>query len=189
MPKAVAAPLYQVKVTLTGVRPPVWRRLLVPSSISLKKFHQILQIALGWTDSHLHEFKARGQTYGIPHSEYPNSTQDEARVRLNEVLIKEKDWMLYEYDFGDGWEHKVVVEKVLSLKPDVTAPKCIAGARACPPEDCGGVGGYEEFLEAIKDPFHPEHEEMLEWIGGDFDPNYFDPEEVNGELRARIRRL
>src|SRR5262249_34824590 len=106
--------IYQVKVTLTGVKPVVWRRLLVPSAMSLKKFHQILQIPLGWTDSHLHEFEAHGQTYGIPHSEYPNTTKNEARVALNKVLVKETDALTYEYDFGDGWQHKVVLEKILT---------------------------------------------------------------------------
>ena len=189
MTGTVAPPIYQLKITLAGVRPPVWRRLRVPSSINLKNLHQILQVALGWTDSHLHAFEVAGQTYGTPHSEYPNATRNEARVRLNEVLLKEKDSMLYEYDFGDGWEHKVVLEKIIPSTPDLSAPSCIAGARACPPEDCGGVGGYEEFLEAIRDPFHPEHEAMLEWIGGDFDPKYFDLDEVNDELAVRVRGL
>jgi len=108
---------------------------------------------------------------------------------LNEVLLKEKDFIHYEYDFGDGWEHKVVLEKIIPSAPGLSAPSCIAGARACPPDDCGGVGGYQEFLEAIGDPFHPEHEAMLEWIGGEFDPEYFDPDEVNDELAARIRGL
>jgi hypothetical protein len=188
MSKDAADVIYQVKVTLSGVKPPVWRRLLVPSTVSLKKLHQILQIALGWTDSHLHEFEASGQTYGIPHSEYPNTTKNEARVVLNQVLVKARDSLTYEYDFGDGWEHKVVLEKILPSAPGARLPSCIGGARACPPEDCGGIGGYEEFLEAISDPFHAEHDEMLEWIGGDFDPNWFEQEEVNDEL-AHIRGL
>ena len=189
MAKTVAHPIYRLKVTLAGVQPPVWRRLRVPSHINLKRLHQILQVAFRWTDSHLHQFEVAGQTYGTPHSEYPNTTRNEARVRLNEVLLEEKDFMVYEYDFGDGWEHKVVLEKIIPSAPDLSSPNCIAGARACPPEDCGGVGGYEEFLGAIGDPLHPEHEAMLEWIGGEFDPEYFDPDEVNDELAARIRGL
>src|SRR6267143_112899 len=110
MAKTVAHPIYRLKVTLAGVQPPVWRRLRVPSHINLKRLHQILQVAFRWTDSHLHQFEVAGQTYGTPHSEYPNTTRNEARVRLNEVLLEEKDFMVYEYDFGDGWEHKVVLE-------------------------------------------------------------------------------
>jgi len=182
MRKASAPLIYQVKATLTEVRPPVWRRLLVPSSISLRKFHDILQIAFGWTDSHLHEFRLRGQSYGTPHSEYPNSTRDDTRLRLDQILLKEKDAMLYEYDFGDSWVHKIMLEKVLRTASDVKIPRCIGGARACPPEDCGGPLGYAEFLKAIQDPCHPEHEDMVAWIGGDFDPNWFEPAEVNEEL-------
>jgi hypothetical protein len=189
MSEIAGHPIYQLKVTLMEVRPPVWRRLQVPSSATLKKLHQILQIALGWTDSHLHEFVVGDQTYGTPHSEYPNKTRNEARVRLNEVLVKEKDSMVYEYDFGDGWEHKIVLEKILPNSPGLPFPACVAGARACPPEDCGGVSGYGEFLEAIADPFHPEHEDITQWIGGEFDPEYFDKDEVNEELAARIRGL
>jgi len=189
MVKTVAHPIYQLEVTLAGVRPPVWRRLRVPSSINLKELHQILQVAFGWTDSHLHEFEVAGQTYGTPHTEYANTTRNEARVRLNEVLLKEKDSIVYEYDFGDGWEHRVVLERIIPFAPDLSAPSCIAGARACPPDDCGGVGGYEEFLEAIGDSLHPEHEAMLEWIGGEFDPVYFDLEDVNRQLAPWRRGL
>lgn len=188
MAKTVAQRIYQIKVTLAGVRPAVWRRLLVPSTISLRKLHDILQIAMGWEDAHLHAFVAGGETYGMADPDFPDATRSDARVKLDAVLLREKDWLIYEYDFGDGWEHKVVLEKVLAQTPGLQAPRCIAGARACPPEDCGGVGGYEEFLQAIADPFHPEHEEMLEWIGGDFDPAWFEPEEINEELAARKRR-
>src|SRR5262249_5186188 len=96
--------------------------------------------------------------------------------------------LTYEYDFGDGWQHKVVLEKILTSAPGIKLPICVGGARACPPEDCGGVGGYQDFLDAIRDPFHPEHDAMLEWIGGDFDHNWFEQAEVNDEL-ARIRGL
>ncbi len=185
MHKPSESVIYQVKATLTEVRPPVWRRLLVPSSISLRKFHDILQIAFGWTDSHLHEFKVRGQSYGIPHSEYPNSTRNEARVRLDRVLVKHKDSMVYEYDFGDSWVHKITLEKVLSVASGVRVPRCIGGARACPPEDCGGPVGYAELLKAIQDPFHPEHEDMVAWVGGDLDPNWFELAEVNEELAGK----
>jgi hypothetical protein len=179
--------MYQIKVTLNGIRPPVWRRLLVPSSLSLKDLHDILQVAIGWTDSHLHQFVAKGTFYGEPDPEFEMERLDETRVRVDEVLRKEKDAMTYEYDFGDGWEHKIVLEKVLANPEASFAPSCIAGARACPPEDCGGVWGYANLLEIISDFSHPEHEEMLEWLGDAFDPGRFDMPETNSIL-ARMKR-
>jgi hypothetical protein len=185
MAKAVGQRMYQLKVTLAGVRPAVWRRLQVPSSVLLNELHDILQIALGWTNSHLHQYEARGQLYGKPHPEFSLQVQNEARVRLDEVLVREKDAMLYEYDFGDSWTHRIVLEKIVVAPPDLKLPKCVAGARACPPEDCGGVYGYAELLKAIRDPSHPEHDDMLEWVGGDYDPDFFDLEDVNKQLAPR----
>jgi hypothetical protein len=122
MTKARKSVVYQIKVTLNGVKPPVWRRLLVSSSISLKKLHDVLQTALGWTDSHLHQFVARGESYGIPDPEFGASTRNE-RVRLDQVLIREKESLIYEYDFGDGSTHKVVLEKVLASAEGLAIPK------------------------------------------------------------------
>jgi Plasmid pRiA4b ORF-3-like protein len=185
---AAEARVYQIKVTLTGVSPPIWRRLLVSSSTSLKQLHDILQTAIGWTDSHLHQFIARGQRYGRPDPELDVDVINEARVSLGQILRREKEWMSYEYDFGDGWTHKIVLEKVLTSSGGQAIPSCTAGSRSCPPEDCGGTWGYEEFLKAIGDPTHPEHDEMVEWIGGDFDPEHFDIAEVNALLAPRTRR-
>ena len=182
MAKTVAPAVFQLKVTLAAVRPAIWRRLLVQSSLTLKDLHNILQIVIGWTDLHLHQFEAKGQLYGRPDRESPVSIRNEARVLLGEVLPREKDSMLYEYDFGDGWIHKVVLEKIVSPSPKVKVPCCVAGARACPPEDCGGPYGYAEFLKAVRDPSHPEHEDMVEWLGGDFDPGHFDLADVNQQL-------
>jgi len=185
MAKASAQRVYQLKVTLAGVRPAVWRRLVVSSYATLKELHYILQVAMGWTDSHLHQFEAKGQLYGKPDPDFGPSVKDETRLRLDQVLLREKESMLYEYDFGDSWTHQIVLEKILPPSPQLKVPRCIAGARACPPEDCGGVYGYAEFLKAIKDPSHPEHDEMLEWIGGDYDPGFFDLEEINKYLAPR----
>jgi len=178
---------YQIKVTLNGIRPPIWRRLLVPSSLSLMDLHDVLQIAVGWTDSHLHQFVARGILYGQPDPEVGMGQVNERRVRLDEVLRAEKDAMTYEYDFGDGWEHKIILEKVLRNAEDDVAPSCIAGARACPPEDCGGIWGYANLLKIISDSSHPEHREMLEWLGDQFEPERFDISETNSVL-ARMKR-
>lgn len=184
---ATDAVMYQIKVTLNGIRPPIWRRLLIPSSFSLKDLHDVLQVAIGWTDSHLHQFVARGTLYGHPDPELGIGRHDERRVRLDEVLRTGKDAMTYEYDFGDGWEHKIILEKLLANAADDVAPSCIAGARACPPEDCGGVWGYANVLKIISDSSHSEHGETLEWLGDRFEPERFDIAEINGVL-AKVKR-
>lgn len=176
--------LYQIKVTLRGSKPPIWRRLLVSSDITLRKLHQIIQAAVGWWDYHLHQFIIGGQYYGEPHPDYDGwvDMRDERRIKLKQIPPGEK--FIYEYDFGDGWEHEVLVEKALLSEPGQAYPVCIKGKRACPPEDVGGIWGYADFLEAIGDPTHEEHEEYLEWVGGEFDPEAFDLEEINEALKA-----
>lgn len=187
MPSAKSATsdtVYQLKVTLTDSRPPIWRRIQVPSDITLGKLHRILQAAMGWTDSHLHRFDVKGVSYGLADPEL--DFRSERSAKLNEVAPTEGFKFRYEYDFGDSWMHNIVVEKILPADPDQRYPVCIKGKRACPPEDCGGVWGYAELEETLKDPSHPEHEEMMEWLDGDFDPEAFDLEQVNQELR-RVR--
>lgn len=175
-------PVYQLKVTLLESLPPIWRRIHVPANISLSTLHQVLQEAMGWQDCHLHQFIADGEHYGVPHPDDWEPIRDERRVRLNALLRAPKDRLDYQYDFGDGWDHRVVLEKVVPGET-LEHPRCLAGRRACPPEDSGGVWGYEEFLQAIGDPGHPEHETYVEWIGGEFDPAAFDVGEVNERLR------
>jgi hypothetical protein len=169
----------QLKVTLQGIRPPVWRRILVQSDVTLAQLHIILQMVLGWTDSHLHQFVANGLSYGVCSPDDEWEVIDEKKVRLNRLLRAPGDRMLYEYDFGDGWEHLIVLEKVEAALPNGKYPMVLAGRRARPPEDVGGTWGYEEFLKAIGDPNHPEHESYLEWCGGSFDPEKFDTLEIN----------
>jgi hypothetical protein len=181
-------PVYQIKVTLDGIRPAIWRRLFVPASITLEGLHDVLQVAFGWTDSHLHDFEARGVHYGQPDSELEMERLDEHCVPLEEVLRKPKDTMNYEYDFGDGWMHKVVLEKVLANAESRDTLSCIAGERACPPEDCGGPWRYAELLNALSDPSNTEHAEMLEWLGDDFEPEHFDLAQVNKVLAGVKRR-
>ncbi len=179
---AIKEKIYQLKVTLKGSKPPIWRRLLVRSSMTLPQLHNVLQMAMGWDNYHLHQFIAGGQFYGEPDPDFDMDVIDERRVKLDRLLQSEKDSIVYEYDFGDGWEHKVELEKILPFDPKATLPICTKGKRACPPEDVGGVWGYEEFLLAIKDPNHPEHESYLDWVGGEFDPEYFNMDEVNALL-------
>lgn len=176
--------IYQIKVTLKDSRPPIWRRIQVTGDITLRGLHQIVQIAMGWTGHHLHMFTIEGEDYGEPDPEFDlTPMHDDKRVKLSKVVDREKARFAYTYDFGDGWDHSLLVEKILPPQEDVQYPVCLAGARACPPEDCGGIYSYAEFLGAIRDPSHKRHEELLEWIGGSFDPEAFDMEEVNRELR------
>ncbi len=174
--------IYQLKVTLKGITPPIWRRLLIRSDTNLEQLHEVLQTTMGWLGGHLHQFVADDVQYGVPNDEWGVEVQDERRVTLADVAPTAGDRLLYEYDFGDGWEHDLLVEKVLEPEPGATYPVCLKGRRACPPEDVGGIWGYAEFLQILTDPDHPEYEERLEWIGGEFDPEEFDVEDVNAAL-------
>lgn len=178
-------PIYQIKLTLKDFKPPIWRRVELKADTTLYKLHDVIQAAMGWEDSHLHQFEHQGELYGIPDPEFDLDVISERRVRLNQLLEQEKDKLVYKYDFGDGWRHDVRLEKIMASQPGVKYPRCTKGKGACPPEDVGGVWGYAEFLEAVADPKHPEHQSYLEWIGEDsFDPAAFDPEEANDRLRA-----
>ena len=177
--------IYQIKVTLRGSKPPIWRRIEVRGDTRLDKLHLILQEMMGWLNYHLHQFIVAGDYYGEPHSDYDMwgpEMYDEKKVKLNQIVFGEKSKFSYEYDFGDSWEHELLIEKILPLEKGVHYPRCVKGKRACPPEDVGGIWGYEDFLEAIKNPKHPEHENLLEWIGGEFDPEEFDLNEINERL-------
>lgn len=179
-----SVPIYELKVTLRGISPPIWRRILVPADTTLARLHNVLQVAVGWGNEHLHAFEVDGRQYGPPMPQTGFEVEDERRVRLDQVLKAPQERLIYEYDFGDGWEHDVVLEKVLAPEPGAKYPAVVAGERAAPPEDVGGVYGYAEFLDAIADPEDPEHEELLEWIGGEFAPEAFDMAAVNRELRS-----
>jgi hypothetical protein len=181
------ADIYQIKVTLEYSKPPIWRRIQVPGDANLRKLHRVLQEVMGWSDYHLHRFIVGEAYYGEPHPDYEDfgfQLRDEKRVKLAQIVPGEKFKFFYEYDFGDGWEHQLLVEKILPPEPGVHYPRCLKGKRACPPEDVGGVWGYDSFLEAIRDPDHPEHDDMLEWIGGEFDPEAFDLDEINAALKG-----
>jgi len=180
--------IYQLKVTLKYIRPPVWRRFQVASTINLQELHIILQIVMGWTNSHLHDFTLGHDRYGEPNEEFFDEMKDESRYRLDQLLKQEKSKLLYNYDYGDGWEHDVLLEKILPFKHDMVLPYCIKGKRACPPEDVGGIPGYGMFLEAISDPSHPEYEDMVDWIGEDFDAEHLDIDEINTMLQRYAKR-
>ncbi|HDQ72465.1 MAG TPA: plasmid pRiA4b ORF-3 family protein [Chloroflexi bacterium] len=177
-------PVYQIKITLADTHPPIWRRLLVTGDTPLDELHAILQLVMGWDDYHLHQFIVGETYYGEPHPEFDDymEVKDESKVVLGQIVSQEGDQFGYEYDFGDSWLHIIQVEEVLEPDPELVYPLCIGGKRAGPPEDVGGVWGYAEFLEAIKDRNHPEHAEYMEWVGGGFDPEAFDPDEINDQL-------
>ena len=176
--------IYQLKVTLEGSKPPIWRRLLVRGDTTLAGLHSIIQAAFGWWNCHLHQFIICELYFGEPNPEYDDYQEmhDEAKIKLRQITGREGFKFRYEYDFGDDWLHQVLVEKILPAEPGQAYPVCIKGRRACPPEDVGGIWGYYDFLEAIRDPEHEEHEEYLEWVGGEFDPGAFDLESVNQAL-------
>jgi hypothetical protein len=180
------AAIYQLKVTLRHIRPPIWRRVQVPAELTLARLHDIVQDVMGWTDSHLHSFEIRSERFGVPSPEDWSPVRDERRVRLADVLVAPKEQALYTYDFGDSWEHAIVIEKILEPEPGADYPLCVAGRRARPPEDIGGPWGYGHMLEALADPSDPEREEYLEWLDGPFDPKAFDLAEANHLLRQRF---
>jgi len=179
--------VYQFKITLKGTRPPVWRRIQVPETYTLWDLHVAIQDVMEWDDYYLHLFEmidpstAMKVEVGIPEEVYGEwgETLPGWKEKIVDWFTMENRKTDYTYDFGDNWEHKIELEKILPREKSVKYPRCVKGRRACPPEDCGGIWGYEEFLEAMKDPKHEQHKEMMDWIGGKFDPEHFNPEEVH----------
>jgi Plasmid pRiA4b ORF-3-like protein len=184
--------IYQLKVTLLGANPPIWRRLLVPADMTLALLHKTLQTAMGWDDGHMHGFRAGQRRFGRPEPPDPfmrgPRVESERTVRLSAVLQKTGATMIYTYDFGDNWEHVIVLEKQLPAEPKTTYPACTDGQLACPPEDCGGIPGYYDLLDALADPSHPRQEELRDWIGAEFNPDAFSIDTVNRLLSPARRR-
>jgi len=206
--KARPTQIHELKITLRRSKPPIWRRIAVPSDIKLSDLHVVIQIVMGWTNSHLHQFvirnprprptpqdllspdipariemmmASRDRCWSDPRMELEEA-EDEAKARLCELAPAVKSKLNYEYDFGDGWEHQIEVVKIGPPAQGTDYPVCLKGKLACPPEDCGGIWGYYAMLEALKDPKHEDHENISDWIGGSFDPERFDLDEVNAEL-------
>lgn len=182
----------QLRISIDGVKPEAWRRLIVPAEWTLSQLHLVIQAAFNWWNYHLHEFRIGGLRFGD--LEIENEFADDDSQRLldhNEVRLKDFDRgakrFLYVYDFGDEWRHSVAFEKWLFLTPSPRAATCIAGGGARPPEDVGGVPGYERFLEIIADRKHPEHRDTLRWCGGHFDPTWFDLVVVDKDVRAALK--
>jgi hypothetical protein len=177
--------IFQLKLTLNHIKPEIWRRLLVPTEVTLAELHFIINEVMGWDCSHAHSFSIGKRTFGDPELDPDNELRHESEREIALASVVDVGTKFsYTYDFGDDWEHEVNVEKQLAVDEHITYPVCIGGARACPPEDCHGPQGYSIFLEAIGNPKHPEHDEMRSWIGGYFDPEGFDPNRTNASLRA-----
>ena len=176
---------FTLRIALLHHRPEIWRRLLVPGSARLDKLHLIFQESMGWTNSHLHKFLIGSAAYGTHYDDWPDEELLEVKFRLADVMQQEARFR-YDYDFGDSWEHEVTVERAQTIRPVLQFAVCLDGANACPPEDCGGTGGYAELLEALADRSHPEHKEYWRWIGKTFEPTAFDLAATNAALQ-RLR--
>ena len=187
----------KLRITLDDIEPPVWRQLVVPLTWRLDELHLAIQAAFNWWNSHLHEFRIGGLRYGDPDVEdmaFEDSPRlfDEREVKLRDFGHEPDVKFTYAYDFGDNWRHSVEIEELLALDIEPRQATCVAGARARPPEDVGGISGYESFLAIMSDPLEPEHAEMKSWCGGHFDPDWFDlslvDKDVRSALRANVRR-
>jgi len=176
--------LYQLKITLKDIKPAIWRRFEVRSDVMLARLHEYIQVIMGWDNCHMHQFIIGNVYYGQPHPDYDDmgeQMEDEKKYKLCD-LVGVKGKLMYEYDFGDGWMHEIKVEKMIEAQAGVKYPVCTAGARSCPPDDCGGPWGYENMLKILNDPDHDDYEDISDWIGDDFDPEEFDIDEINKTL-------
>lgn len=189
--------VYQFKITLKDIRPPIWRRILVQETYTFWDLHVAIQDSMGWLDYHLHHFeipdplKKSIVEVGIPDEDFEMGKEilPGWEVKIADYFSKENNRADYIYDYGDNWVHQVELEEILPCEKGVKYPRCIDGQRSCPPEDCGGIGGYEDFLKIIMEPQHEQYEEMLDWVGGEFDPEHFDVKEVyfdNPKERLKI---
>jgi hypothetical protein len=182
--KPLSTQIYSLKITLTGLNPPIWRRVYVSSDTTLSVLHDIIQITMGWNDSHLHEFEINRQCFTSPEmmdEEYAFDRLDETNVKLDQIA-QPKSKFSYLYDFGDNWIHEILVEKTVPLDDEKNIPYCVTGKRAAPPEDCGGIWGYADMLERLAGPNNAERKELIRWLGKKFNHENFDPQEVNKQL-------
>ena len=179
--------MYQLKITLKWSQPAIWRRGVVRADMKLDRLHDVIQILMPWTNSHMHQFIVGRTFYGKPDREFASmgmsETLNEKQYTVAELAPAAKKKFIYEYDFGDGWQHDVTVEKILPPDAGFKHPVCLGGANACPPDDCGGIPGYYNLLEALVNPKHPDHEHLKDWIGGEWDATRFDLEDTNKMLK------
>jgi pRiA4b ORF-3-like protein len=182
--------VYRLHVSLLDIAPPIWRRIEVSSGTTVARLHKILQAAMGWQDYHLHEFRIGGQRYGVPDTDYdlPGAVVKDSAVKLSTVLPIKGASLLYAYDFGDDWAHSVVLEDIVAAEPDAKYPRVVDGARACPPEDCGGPYGYADLVEILAKPRHKKDRQMREWAGRHFDLDRFSAKAANLLLKRTLSK-
>lgn len=184
--------IYQLHISLKYIKPEIWRRFLVTDEVTFEKLHKIIQIVMGWEDYHLHEFSVGSRKFGMPDEEWDfYEAENEKKVRLNELNMAENQKFGYLYDFGDSWEHEIKIEKLISIESGVKYPKCLAGERACPPEDCGAFPGYDQMFELHRlppDELDEDDAERIQWLGEDHDFEYFSVDEVNAILWKKFAR-
>ncbi len=191
-PAAKNEKVVQLKITLAGSKPPIWRRVQVRESMHLGDLHRVIQIAMGWEDCHLHLFQAGDRRFSLfsDGEDAPAEEEDSRTVSLRALgLVRKGRKFTYIYDFGDDWLHQIEVEATQPADPDVFYPVCVTGRKACPPEDCGGVWGYYNLLATVKDTKHPQHVELREWLEASFDPDLFDLASVNQRLCATFKAM
>jgi len=178
-----------LRIELRGSDPLIWRQVEVPTSITLKVLHDVIQAAMGWLDYHLWEFRLGKRRFGLPVDEdWGTEPRTEAtKVRLREVLTPRKTTITYVYDFGDDWEHRLILTNIRQGEPGIGYPRYVAGERNAPPEDCGGIPGFYEKLDIAADPTHPDHDEIREWLK-DYDPNVIDELEIKISLADIAKR-
>ena len=183
----MARQIFQIQITLNNTKPKIWRRTLIYSDTLLSDFHKIIQTTMGWTNAHMHCFDVGRKQYSPKYPEDDSWNEeyqvDYTKMKVNDLIQQERDKMVYEYDFGDGWRHEILIEKILPVDKKMEYPLCLAGKMHCPPEDCGGAWGYAELLKIINDPDHKEYDSIMKWLGGEFDPADFSTEDVNAMLK------
>ncbi|HBG27610.1 MAG: hypothetical protein A2Y10_15770 [Planctomycetes bacterium GWF2_41_51] len=182
-----SAQIYQLEVWLNEIEPRIWRKFEVPSNIRLDKLNGVIQDVMGWTNSHLHSFNAGENEYSMPYpgdESYNEGMLDERKAKLTDIVGRSKDRFVYVYDFGDNWEHIVELVEIKEPQRGVKYPVCLAGERACPPEDCGGPWSYPEFLQTLRGRNKKERQELIDWLGYEFNPEEFDIDEINQMLKA-----
>ena len=178
--------IYQLKVTLQHTKPAIWRRILVKGESTLDELEMIIKTAMGWAGGHMHDFCFDGIYYGSPESMDELGFEDETKFTLQDLIAEPKSSFTYTYDFGDDWRHKIAVEDIMDADPERIYPVCLKGAGACPPDDCGGVPGYYQMLEALGDPKHPQHRSARNWMGYEFDSEEFSVIWVNKQLQEKV---
>jgi hypothetical protein len=188
-PRRNAPVIYEFRITLRGIEPPIYRIFRVSDRITFKKLHKIIQVVMGWQDYHLYEFKYGPIQIGIPDGEYfivDAYHWDASKTKLSSLKLERNDVLLYNYDFGDDWSHLLEVQISYYSEGGTFVPVCLEGENACPPEDVGGIGGFQHFLEVLADPDDEKYEHYRNWSGGNYDPQAFDIDEVNKKL-AKLR--